>query len=152
MAYLLDTGILLRLVDAKDPFHAVVRQAVQVLAAQQEELFITNQNVAEFWNVATRPVGDNGLGLPVATVVDLLENIIEPICAVLIETDSFFAEFKRLGRKYEFRGKRAHDARLVAMMRCWNLDKIVTLNDKDFRRYEPEGIVVVPPQSLSAAP
>ena len=35
MAYLLDTGILLRLVDAQDRLHDVVREAVGSLAARQ---------------------------------------------------------------------------------------------------------------------
>ncbi len=148
MAYLLDTGILLRIVDTSDQLHDLVRRAVEALAIQKEGLFITNQNVAEFWNVATRPLTANGLGLPAATVADLLENIIEPTFGLLIETDGLFVEFKRLGRKYQFLGKQAHDARLVAMMLCWKVEKLLTLNDRDFRRYEPEGIVVVHPSSL----
>ena len=48
MAYLLDTGILLRLVDTRDQVHDVVRNAVEVLATQSEDLFVTNQNIAEF--------------------------------------------------------------------------------------------------------
>jgi predicted nucleic acid-binding protein len=123
-------------------------ESVESLAAQQEELFTTTQNVAEFWNVATRPIGDNGLELPVATVANLLENVIEPICAMLVEPESVYGELKRLGVKYEFRGKQVHDARLVALMVCWGVEKVLTLNERDFRRYEPEGILVVTPKSI----
>ncbi len=126
----------------------MVNSAIELLVAQHEELLIGTQNVAEFWNVATRPFNANGLDLPAATVLSLLETVIEPICGVLVETDEIYAEFKRLGRQNEFRGKQAHDARLVALMCCWGIDKILTLNDRDFRRYETEGIVAINPSSL----
>ena len=47
MAVLLDTGILLRLVNVNDPLHADVEQAVDTLIARQEDLLITTQNIAE---------------------------------------------------------------------------------------------------------
>lgn len=152
MAHLLDTGILLRLVNTQDARHVEVRQAVESVIAQREELFTTTQNTAEFWNVATRPVADNGLGLPVPTVVHLLETIIEPICTVLVERDSLYAELKRIGARYTVSGKQVHDARIAAMMLVWNLSRILTLNERDFRRYGPEGIIVVTPASLGRTP
>lgn len=133
---------------ARSIARSVVRQAIESLSVKKEELFITIQNVAEFWNVATRPATENGLGLPTATVCDLLERLIEPLRAVLFERDTLYTEFKRLALKYEVRGKQTHDARLTAQMLVWNVDKILTLNDRDFRRYEPEGIAVVHPDSL----
>jgi predicted nucleic acid-binding protein len=63
MAYLLDTGILLRLIDRHDPRHAIVNAAAGLLGNRRQVLFITTQNIAEFCNVATRPVVNNGLGL-----------------------------------------------------------------------------------------
>ena len=56
----------------------------------------------------------------------------------------------RLGRKYGFGGKQAHDARLVAMMLCWGIDRILTLNDSDFQGYATEGILIITPQSLQS--
>lgn len=148
MACLLDTGILLRLVDSRDPLHSVVRHAVGTLGRRNEELFTTTQNVAEFWNVATRPVIANGLGLSAATVTGLLQGIVELTCGMLIEGETLYGEFKRLGLKYSFGGKQAHDARLVAMMLCWGVDKILTLNERDFRQYAAEGIAVMTPESI----
>jgi predicted nucleic acid-binding protein len=148
MAWLLDTGILLRLADDQDPLHSVVQQAIETLANQREDLFTTMQNIAEFWNVATRPAASNGLGLPVPSVIKLLDQVVEPTCALLFERPALFGEFKRLGTTYAFSGKQVHDARLVAMMRVWSVDKILTLNDRDFRRYEPEGITAVRPESV----
>ena len=75
----------------------------------------------------------------------------EPVCGLLVEADTLYGEFKRLGLKYGFGGKQAHDARLVAMMLCWGIDKVLTLNARDFRPYSAEGVSVVTPESLTGA-
>jgi predicted nucleic acid-binding protein len=152
MSYLIDTGVLLRVVDRSDQQHATVFHAVQSLLARGEQLLITSQNVAEFCNVATRPVANNGLGLPPVHALRLLEQEIEPLCAVLAERDAVYVELKRLFATYGVVGKQVHDARLVAMMLVWQVDNVLTLNDRDFRRYEPEGINVVTPVSLTSSP
>jgi predicted nucleic acid-binding protein len=74
MSYLLDTGILLRVADRGDPQHTTVRAAVRTLINQGQVLHITTQNMAEFCNVATRPVANNGLGLTPSGALDLLEH------------------------------------------------------------------------------
>lgn len=151
MATLLDTGILLRLVDKKDALHALVEEAVDILIARQEDLVITTQNIAELWNVATRPLANNGLALSPTDVATLYEDTIEPVCAVLIETKFLPVVLRRLLTQYNALGKHVHDARLVAMMLVWQVDNLLTLNDRDFRRYEPEGITIVTPKSLTTS-
>ena len=149
MATLLDTGILLRLLNENDPAHSAVEQALDTLIARQEDLLITTQNIAELWNVATRPTVNNGLALPTAAIAKLYEETIEPVCKVLAETDSLPEELKRLLIKYGAIGKQVHDARLVAMMLVWQIENVLTLNDRDFRRYEPEGIAILTPAALT---
>ncbi|MGL4882193.1 MAG: type II toxin-antitoxin system VapC family toxin, partial [Waterburya sp.] len=63
MNYLVDTNILLRLSDRNHPQHPIIRSVIRVLRSQGHSLYITPQNCAEFWNVATRPSDKNGLGL-----------------------------------------------------------------------------------------
>ena len=53
--YLLDTGILLRLVNRFDPDHVTVRDAVRVLRRGSSNLITSYQNLAEFWNVRNAP-------------------------------------------------------------------------------------------------
>lgn len=151
MATLLDTGILLRLVDKKDSLHALVEQAVDILIARQEDLVITTQNIAELWNVATRPMVNNGLALSPIEVAKLYEDTIEPICAILVETKFLPAVLRRLLTQYNAIGKHVHDARLVAMMLAWQVENLLTLNERDFRRYEPEGITIVTPSIITAS-
>ena len=62
MAYLLDTNILLRLFDDNSVDHVTVFATVDGLKEQGESLYFAPQNAAEFWNVATRPVGKTDSG------------------------------------------------------------------------------------------
>jgi predicted nucleic acid-binding protein len=151
MSYLLDTGILLRVADRRDPLHNTVFAAVQVLIGPGEELHMATQNMAEFCNVATRPVTNNGLGLKPNDALDLLAHEIEPVCSALAEPPSVYAELKRLIATYGVVGKQVHDARLVAMMLVWKIENVLTLNEHDFRRYEPEGIKIFTPASILAS-
>ena len=151
MTYLLDTGILLRLVDKQDRRHPDVNAAIGLLGNRGEGLVIATQNVAEFCNVATRPVENNGLGLAPNNALDLLEREIESICSIIAEPDAVYGELKRLVAKYGVVGKQVHDVRLVAMMLTWQIENVLTLNDRDFHRFEPEGIVIATPGSLAAS-
>lgn len=151
MSVLLDTGILLRLINEIDPLHADVERAVDSLIARKEDLLITTQNIAELWNVATRPVANNGLALSPAAIARSYDDTLEPVCAVLVETKFLPFVLRRLLTQYGVIGKHVHDARLVAMMLVWQVDSLLTLNDRDFHRYEPEGIKVVTPQSLASS-
>jgi predicted nucleic acid-binding protein len=151
MRYLIDTGILLRIIDEKDRRHALVQSAFETLGRQRHDLYITTQNIAELWNVATRPLANNGLNLSPATVSQLIRDAIEPFCAVLTERDTLPVEFRRLLVNHNVSGKQVHDTRLVAMMLVWQIENLLTLNDRDFRRYEPEGIKIVTPDSLTTS-
>lgn len=51
MNYLADTNILLRLAQTNSSHHAEAEKAVEKLLKQGDTLFITLQNVSEFWNV-----------------------------------------------------------------------------------------------------
>ena len=55
MLVLVDSGILLRLVERGDPQYAAIRGAVRALRSRGDTLVTAAQNAAEFWNVCTRP-------------------------------------------------------------------------------------------------
>jgi len=61
MSYLVDTNILLRLVQENNPLHPDALKAVVLLKKEGEVLCIIPQNLIEFWAVATRPINNNGL-------------------------------------------------------------------------------------------
>jgi hypothetical protein len=55
-----DTNILLRVSHRNDPDYGLIRSALDSLRAAGATLFYTPQNLAEFWNVCTRPARQNG--------------------------------------------------------------------------------------------
>jgi hypothetical protein len=67
MLVLVDSGVLLRLLERTDPQHGVIRGAVRALRGRGDRLVTAPQNAAEFWNVCTRPVtARGGFGLSIA--------------------------------------------------------------------------------------
>jgi hypothetical protein len=59
---LVDTNILLRVASRSGAEHPMVDKALAHLAEQGTILHYTLQNMAEFWNVMTRPTARNGFG------------------------------------------------------------------------------------------
>lgn len=147
MNYLVDTNILLRLADRNHPQHPIIRQAIRILRSQGDNLYITPQNCAEFWNVATRPSNKNGFGLDIEKTGKLLR-LIERIFPVVSDTKDIYPEWKRLVRDFQVMGVQVHDARLVAAMKIHGITHIFTMNVGDFKRYQAEGIKAVTPQDI----
>jgi predicted nucleic acid-binding protein len=61
MRVLLDTNILLRSAQPNHPLCPQSTRAVSKLLRDGHTVFFCAQNIAEFWNVATRPTDRNGL-------------------------------------------------------------------------------------------
>jgi|SRR3990172_7194277 len=150
MPTLIDTGILLRGFARTDSQYRDIRRALLKLRRQGEEFLTSFQNIAEFTNVSTRPTSSRGgYGLSVE-MTDKRVQFIETACRVVTETPSSYARWRDLVIRHRVSGVAVHDARLIAVMLVHGAQKLFTLNEGDFRRYEPEGIVVVTPQSLVA--
>jgi hypothetical protein len=62
MPHLADTNILLRWVQPHHPDYPVIQAALNMLRRRGDAIYITPQNLIEFWNSATRPVDRNGFG------------------------------------------------------------------------------------------
>src|SRR5258706_15145277 len=60
MLILVDSGILLRLMERADPQHGAIRQAIRALVGRGDEPVLSLQNLSEFWNVFTRPAAARG--------------------------------------------------------------------------------------------
>lgn len=145
MLVLVDTNILLRLLNPTDPEYATVRSAVDALVTRGDQLCFVSQNLAEFWNVCTRPADKNGLGLTGAET-DARAKLIESKFLLLPETDRVHAEWRRLVVACSVAGVQVHDARLVAAMLAHGVPQLLTLNDRDFGRYS--GISAVHPRDV----
>lgn len=60
MSILADTNILLRRTQPDHPSHTLAVESIAKLLAGSEPVYFTLQNMSEFWNVATRPIANNG--------------------------------------------------------------------------------------------
>jgi predicted nucleic acid-binding protein len=118
------------------------------LLARNNQLYITSQNIIEFWVVATRPTTVNGFGWNIKQTLEEIEQILHQF-PQLQETPQIFTYWLNLVTTYQIAGKRVHDARLVAVMLTHGVTHLLTLNPDDFRNIS--GIVVVHPQAISEA-
>jgi predicted nucleic acid-binding protein len=139
MSILVDTNVLLRRTQPNHEHHGVSVESVARLLAQGEVLYFTLQNVSEFWNVATRPIANNGFGFPAATAMAEIEKI-ESFLEFLPDSDAVYREWKRLVFAHRVIGSKVHDAKLVATMNVHGVRRILTLNAGDFARYHIETI------------
>jgi predicted nucleic acid-binding protein len=146
MKYLVDTNILLRLVQKNSPMHLDAQRAIFTLKKQGVFLCIIPQNIIEFWAVATRPIEKNGLGLSINQAEEETEKV-KKIFILKVDTPAIFAEWESLVIKYQVMGKQVHDARLVAAMLAHNITHLLTFNIDDFKRFSE--IIVVEPRSVA---
>lgn len=148
MQYLVDTGIWLRLFDHTDPQQLDIRTALGLIRSKGHTLAVCPQNIAEFWNVSTRPTSARGgYGKNVATT-QLRVQFIERHARMLVESFAAYQQWRDLLIQYRIQGVAVHDARLVSMMQNAGVRHILTLNGSDFVRYT--GITVVSPKDINA--
>lgn len=147
MPYIADTNILLRFIAPTDPNHTLVRHTIYSLLKGKEEVCYTSQNLAEFWNVCTRPVTSrSGFGLSIEET-DRRTKVVESYFTFLPDSEAVHAQWRRLVVDNRVSGVQVHDARLVAAMLVHGVTHILTFNTTDFARYTE--ITAVHPTALT---
>jgi len=134
MRALVDTNILLRSAQPTHPLSSEATSAVAMLLRQEHAVFFCSQNIAEFWNVATRPAEVNGLGLSHEEALQEVASI-ESLLTLLPDIPAIYPVWKRLVQNHRVQGVKVYDARLVAVMSVYLIDTILTLTVADFKRY-----------------
>ena len=134
MKYLLDTNILLRLVELNHLHHKEASEALKTLRRQNAIFYVLLQNISEFWNVCTRPADKNGLGLSIAKT-DLHLKRFERLFKLLPDTEEVYKNWRELVVNHSVSGIQVHDAKIVAAMKAHNIENLLTFNVKDFKRY-----------------
>ncbi|MFB2970983.1 type II toxin-antitoxin system VapC family toxin [Aerosakkonema sp. BLCC-F183] len=143
--YLLDTNILLRMSDSNSPVHLLATRATANLIKQGHQVYITSQNIVEFWVVATRPIEVNGLGWTVEKTSTEVEELLNQF-PLLEENPLIFTHWLNCVTTNNVKGKRVHDVRLIAVMLAHNITHLLTFNTDDFIGIE--GIAIVHPQTV----
>jgi predicted nucleic acid-binding protein len=147
--YLLDTNILLRLSNPDDAQNPLVTAAVATLLNQGDECYLIAQVLVEFWVVATRPTdATNGLGWSTVKTRGTIDQLLKQF-PLKEDNSRVFPAWLGLVTTNQIQGKRAHDARIVAVMLSTDIRHILTLNPKDFSGISE--ITVVHPQTIVAA-
>jgi hypothetical protein len=111
-----------------------VSGAVDRLLSAGTSLLYTHQNIAEMWNVMTRPVNANGLGLAPHQAHTEVQTV-ERAMKLLPENEFVYQQWRTLLMTYQVRGVQVHDTRPVAAMLAGGVKHIMTLNVSDFTRF-----------------
>jgi predicted nucleic acid-binding protein len=147
MRALVDTNILVQGAQPNHPLWSQSTHAVSTLIRQNGTVFFCSQNIAEFWNVATRPADLNGLGLLHEEALREVSSI-EKLLSLLPEVPAVYTAWKEIVRENRVQGVKVYDARLVAIMTVYAVESILTFNVADFKRYS--GITALHPSTVLA--
>jgi len=131
---LVDTNILLRTQFDKPVHTTNASQALTELRRQGRTLATCIQNLAELWNVSTRPETSNGFGLTQEESLRRLRYF-ESSLNILSESIESFTIWKQLIVTHDVRGAKVHDTRLVSVMLAFDIPSILTFNTEDFARF-----------------
>ena len=145
-SYLLDTNLLVRSCDPAASSYVQATNAVSSLLADGEQVYVSAQNLIEFWAVATRPILSNGLGLDREQAILEIEQILNQF-ALLQDNPTIFAHWWQLVTTQNIAGKRVHDARLVAVMLAYGITHLLTFNTQDFKSFTT--IALVHPEDVN---
>jgi predicted nucleic acid-binding protein len=128
--------------------HHVAVDALSTIILQGDRIFVTAQNLIEFWSVATRPSEANGLGWSVERAQMELDRMLDQF-SLLEDVPAIIASWLALVTSHRVIGRRVHDARLVAAMMAHSVSHLLTFNVDDFRQFVE--IVVVDPAQIVAS-
>jgi predicted nucleic acid-binding protein len=142
---LVDSNVLIARIAPERVEHQQAIDSVDRLLMSGEELFVTPQNIAEFWRVATTPRRrPGGLGLTGVEARLRRENIKRDF-TLLRDQPALYDAWEHLVDQYQVIGLAVFDTRLVAAMQIHRLDRILTFNISDFARY---GVSVLDPKAV----
>ncbi|HHV81927.1 TPA: type II toxin-antitoxin system VapC family toxin [bacterium] len=136
----LDTNILVYLVNKDSPFYGKIVEKFKDLVGKYE-LWISRQVLREYAVIVTRP-GMVEKPLSSEEGSSDIEKF-EDIFRIADEIEGVTKILLGLIRKYEIKGKRIHDANIVATMFDNTITKLFTINVKDFENFEDIELITI---------
>jgi predicted nucleic acid-binding protein len=128
-----DTNILLRALLTGMDLHVEADTTLKNMWREGTELWISGQVIREFIVQATHPRTFKE-PLPIEKVIEHI-NLITPLFQIADETAAVRAKLLELLRAYPTTGKQVHDANIVATMLASGIDRLLTLNIEDMKRF-----------------
>jgi predicted nucleic acid-binding protein len=138
-----DTNVLLTATDESRPLHSEALNLLSGITNRDKRLAASGQVVREYLVVATRPIENNGLGL---SVTDAEANVTEFLRRLNLydENEEVSRRLRQLATTHNLRGKRLHDANIVATMAVHGIHTLLTQNGADFAPFNDIAIVAIP--------
>lgn len=139
---LVDTNVLVYSTVSGNPWHMEARQWLTYLHSAGVKLCVTPQILREYLVVLTRgTVFETEFTTDeVLTTLDALLQTLD----VIDETSAVALELRRLLANYPIRGKRIHDANLVASMIVHGISRLATYNQGDFSTFQEIALEALP--------
>jgi predicted nucleic acid-binding protein len=127
---MVDTNVLIYSTVKGNPWHEEARNWLIALRNQDVMLCATPQILREYIVVLTRgQVFERQFS--VDEVLETVDGLL-PWLRILDETDKTSGLLRELVRRYQVRGKKVHDANIVAVMVAHNITHLATYNRADF--------------------
>ncbi len=136
----IDTNILVYLANESSEFHHRTLIKFQHLAASHH-LFVSRQIIREYAVIMTRP-GILEFPLTPDEVVEDIEQW-KSSFEIVNETEDVTDKLMFLIKKYDLKGKRIHDANIVATMLVHRISLVFTANEGDFKKFDEIDIVTI---------
>ncbi len=137
-----DTNVLLSATDESRSHHREACRLIAESGARGVYLAASGQILREYLVVATRPAEVNGLGLAVADATANLHQFLRHL-HTYDETEAVAQRLRDLGLRQGLRGKRFHDANIVATMAVHGIRTLVTENGDDFTGFDEIATVTI---------
>ncbi|RKX72961.1 MAG: hypothetical protein DRP60_12780 [Spirochaetes bacterium] len=126
-----DTNILLAATDAGRIAHSAAVSVFSRLSGDGIHLAVSGQIIREYLVVATRPVGNNGLGLKLHNALDNISEF-RSRTIFLEETLQTAEKLVEIIESTGIHGKRIHDMNIAATMISHGVETLFTFNPGDF--------------------
>ena len=133
-ACVVDTNVLIYSTVAGSPWHLQARQWLAALQGTGHKLCVTTQILREYLVVLTQgAVFDTSF-----TVDQVLAQIqaLLPSLTILDEPLAASELLRLLVKRHQIRGKRIHDANIVAVMLAHGIHRLATWNRTDFQPFD----------------
>ena len=134
-AFFLDTNVLLSATDKSRSSHPAALSLFEYVSQGGGHLVWSGQVIREYLVVATRPLSVNGLGLDPSAASHNVERLSKRL-TLLEEGTDVSNRLRRLVERFELKGKRIHDANVVATMLAAGVTKLVTDDSSDYRVFD----------------
>jgi len=133
---MLDANVLIASTDPTRPEHREALRVTSDWPGLGVNLYTSGQVLREYLSVATRPYEHNGLGLSLPMAIDNVR-VFQRQTTMLADSAKVVTRLLSLLGDIAGGGKQVHDANIVATMLAHSVGAIVTMNLKDFARFEP---------------